>query len=70
MKKVVSLALALAVVASIVVGIVSIQTQAADPDPVQCIIKCNIKTHELFECCRIVSPGGGGKVTCTLIGGC
>jgi hypothetical protein len=70
MKKVVSLALALAVVASIAVGILSISTQAGPPTAVQCIIKCNIKTHDLFECCREVTPGGGGKWECELIGGC
>jgi hypothetical protein len=70
MKKLISLALALAIVATIGIGLASIQTQAKDPVAVQCIIKCNLRTHDLFECCREVTPGGGGKWECELIGGC
>jgi hypothetical protein len=65
MKKVLSLALMAVVAATMLVGVMSATAQADDdPQAVQCIIKCHIKTLKCYECCRIVTPGGGGKWVC------
>lgn len=37
---------------------------------IQCIWRCHVEKGELYNCCRHVSEGGGGKMECYLIGEC
>lgn len=37
---------------------------------IQCVWRCHTLKGILYNCCRVVMEGGGGKYTCTEIGTC
>jgi hypothetical protein len=68
MKKVLCLMLAVVFTCSFFAGTTAAPVQT--DDVYVCFWRCHTIKGELYNCCRIVSPGGGGQLICWIIGTC